>query len=72
MRFKDRITFITGAGIGLLTVPLGRLETPEDVDEAVAFSFFSNDADQIAGVTMNVTGGLQTHLIIRTRRNLKE
>jgi NAD(P)-dependent dehydrogenase (short-subunit alcohol dehydrogenase family) len=44
----------------LSTVPLGRLETPEDVAKVVAF-LLSHDADYITGAAINVTGGLQTH-----------
>ena len=39
------------------TVPLGRLETPEDVAKLVAF-LASDDADYITGEAIEVTGGM--------------
>lgn len=42
----------------LATIPLGRLETAEDVANAVAF-FVSPDAAYITGQTLNVDGGFQ-------------
>lgn len=42
----------------LSAIPLGRLETAEDVANAVAF-FVSPDADYITGQSLNVDGGFQ-------------
>ena len=39
-------------------IPLGRLETPEDVANAVSF-FCSPDASYITGQTLNVDGGME-------------
>lgn len=39
-------------------IPLGRVETPEDVANAVAF-FCSPDANYITGQTLNVDGGME-------------
>jgi len=41
-------------------IPLGRLETPEDVAGVVAF-LASQDADYMTGQAINVTGGRETH-----------
>jgi NAD(P)-dependent dehydrogenase (short-subunit alcohol dehydrogenase family) len=40
----------------LAHVPLGRLETPEDVAKLVAF-LCSRDSDYITGQAINVSGG---------------
>ena len=44
----------------LAGIPLGRLETPEDVANAVAF-LVSEDASYITGQALNVDGGMQMH-----------
>lgn len=41
-------------------VPLGRLETPEDVAGVVAF-LASQDADYMTGQAINITGGREMH-----------
>jgi len=41
-------------------IPLGRLETPEDVAGVVAF-LASQDADYMTGQAINVTGGREMH-----------
>ena len=41
-------------------IPLGRLETPEDVANAIAF-LVSPDASYITGQALNVDGGMQMH-----------
>ncbi len=42
------------------TIPLGRLATPEDIANAVAF-LVSDEAAYMTGQAMNVTGGLWLH-----------
>jgi NAD(P)-dependent dehydrogenase (short-subunit alcohol dehydrogenase family) len=42
------------------TIPLGRLGTPEDIAEAVAF-LASEQASYMTGQSINVTGGLWLH-----------
>jgi len=42
------------------SIPLGRLETPEDVAGVVAF-LASQDADYMTGQAINVTGGREVH-----------
>jgi len=44
----------------LKAIPLGRLETPEDVAIVVAF-LASSEADYMTGQAINVTGGVETH-----------
>ena len=41
-------------------VPLGRLETPEDVANLVAF-LASPDSDYMTGQAINITGGMEVH-----------
>jgi NAD(P)-dependent dehydrogenase (short-subunit alcohol dehydrogenase family) len=41
-------------------IPLGRLETPEDVANLVAF-LASGESDYMTGQAINVTGGMETH-----------
>jgi 3-oxoacyl-[acyl-carrier protein] reductase len=50
--FSDRVTFERG----LARHPLGRLSTPEDVADVVAF-LCSDDARFITGQSINVSGG---------------
>lgn len=41
-------------------VPLGRLETPDDVAKLVAF-LASSDSDYMTGQAINITGGMEVH-----------
>ena len=41
-------------------IPMGRLETPEDVANLVAF-LASGESDYMTGQAINVTGGMETH-----------
>ena len=42
------------------TIPMGRIQTPDDVARAVAY-FLSDEADYVTGQALNVDGGLIFH-----------
>jgi meso-butanediol dehydrogenase/(S,S)-butanediol dehydrogenase/diacetyl reductase len=55
---QQNITYEESLARMTAKIPLGRLETPEDVANAVSF-FCSPDASYITGQTLNVDGGME-------------
>jgi NAD(P)-dependent dehydrogenase (short-subunit alcohol dehydrogenase family) len=55
---QQSITFEESLARMTAKIPLGRLETPEDVANVVSF-FCSFDASYITGQTLNVDGGME-------------
>lgn len=55
---QQNITFEESLARMTSKIPLGRLETPEDVASVVSF-FCSPDASYITGQTLNVDGGME-------------
>jgi len=67
MRWGWRVVSLVGnmpyddvVGEAVKRIPLGRLETPEDVANLVAF-LASSESDYMTGQAINVTGGMETH-----------
>lgn len=55
---QQNITYEESLARMTVKIPLGRLETPEDVANVVSF-FCSPDASYITGQTLNVDGGME-------------